>query len=83
ASDLLLLTTMGYAGEEEIKTNLWSYNANALPDSEDPLLSEKGVSKGKAKKPVYLLRANGEILKAEPKNGLLPSAICDWEKLGD
>ena len=83
ASDLFLLTTMGYANEEEINTNLWSYNANALPDSEDPLVSEKGVNKGRAEKPVYLLRANGEILKAEPKNGQLPSAVCDWEKLGD
>lgn len=83
ASDLFLLTTIGYADEEEINTNLWSYNANALPDSEDPLVSEKGVNKGRAKKSVYLLRANGEILKAEPKNGQLPISICDWEKLSD
>lgn len=83
ASDLFLLAAAGYAEEEEINTNLWSYNANALPDSEEALVSEKGVSKGRAEKPVYLLRANGEILKAEPKNGKLPSAVCDWEKLCD
>ena len=82
ASDLNLLFSLGYS-EEAVNTNLWSYNANALPDSKDPLVSEKGAGMGKAKKPVLLLRANGEITKVEPKNGELPKDLCPWEKLGD
>ena len=83
ASDLTLLCDLGFAGLEEVDTNLWSYNANALPDSADPLVSEKGVKDGKAEKAVLLLRANGEIWKAEPSKGLLPQERCEWGKLGD
>lgn len=83
ASELSLLSSLGYASEEEENTNLWSYNANALPDSEDPLVSEKGVSGGKAAKPVLLLRANGEIKKIAPRSGALPAEACAWDRLGD
>ncbi|MBR5902342.1 hypothetical protein IKZ40_08375 [bacterium] len=83
ASDLNLLSELGFAQEEEIDAGLWSYNANALPDSEDPLVSEKGVKEGRAERPIFLLRANGEILKAKPERGILPKECCDWGKLGD
>ena len=81
--DLSPLFESGYIGEEEVKTNLWSYNANALPWSEEASISEKGAGKGKSTKMVLLLRANGEIIKAEPKGGMLPKDLCEWEKLGD
>lgn len=83
ASDLGLLCDLGFAKEEEIHTSLWSYNANALPDSGEPLVSEKGVKEGRAEKPVLLLFADGRIVKVEPKAGILPKECCEWGKLGD